>query len=132
MQLTVEEARLDEVFSDTVRIPRKFRQEISNGSVVLLRHGSNKRYATVRGLDDTRPVILMDEFMRRKLGLKLSGSFDASAMKKAGLWGHMCWYYTASNPAVRVPARVAVISMGLGVLSVLLGTWSVWLTLCAV
>jgi len=129
MKLTVEEARLDEIFSDTVRIPKAFRQGIPNGSVILLRHGSEKHYATVRGLDDARQVILIDEFMRGKLGLKLSDSFDTSNMKKAGVWGHMHWYYTASNPAVRVPARIAVISMALGVISILLGVWSVWLTL---
>ncbi|MER8374460.1 hypothetical protein [Mesorhizobium sp. M0488] len=129
MNLTVEEAKLDEVFADTVRIPKKHRNGTPNGTVVRIKNDGKAVYAVVRGLaDDTRPVIWVDEFLRRQLGVALGGRIDSANIVPAKWWQHIFWYYHASNPSVRVPARVAVISLCLGVLSVALGIWSVYLT----
>lgn len=136
MKLKVMEADWDEIFIDTVRIPGDYRkhpsgEKIKNGSVVRISHNGQTAYALARGLRgrSSERVIYMDEFIRDRLGLKLSAAaeIESQQIRAAGFFEHLWFYLRASNPAVRVPAYVAVISLGLGVLSVALGGWSICL-----
>ena len=128
MKLRVEEADWDEIFADMVRIPADFRKlpngnKIKNGSVVRIEHGDKHAFVIGRGLPgrDSHSVIYMDEFTRRKLGVRTGSQIESTNIRAATRREQLVWYRKASNPAVRVAAEVAVVSLGLGALSVLLG-----------
>ena len=128
MKLKVEEADWDEIFTDMVRIPADFRRhpngnKIENGRVVRIEHGDKHVFAIGRGLPgrDSDPVIYMDEFTRRKLGVRTGSQIESTNIRAATRREQVVWYRKASNPVVRVAAEVAVVSLGLGALSVVLG-----------
>ncbi len=133
MLLEVEEASRDDVFTDMVRIPKRHRGGIENGTVVRIEHDGNRVFAIARGLEGRNedPVVVMDEFVRRRLGVKARSKIDSDSIRKASRWEKLTWYLEATNPAVHVPAQVAVISLGLGALSVLLGVVGVIIAICA-
>ncbi|WP_421871910.1 hypothetical protein [Nitratireductor rhodophyticola] len=133
MLLEVEEASRDEVFTDMVRIARDHRGSIENGTVVRIEHDGNRVFAIARGLQGRNKdaVIVMDEFVRRKLGVRARSKIDSNNIRKAKRWEKLTWYLEATNPAVHVPAWVAVISLGLGALSVLLGLVGAIIAICA-
>lgn len=124
--LTVESAALDEVFTDMVRVPQAHRLDrdnraIRNGTVIRIDHHRRKAYAIVRGLQErSDAVIQMDEFMRDRLGVKLGDAIARSAIRPASWLGKIVWHLYASNPTIHVPAWIAMISLGLGVLSIIL------------
>jgi hypothetical protein len=62
----------------------------------------------------------MDEFLRQKLGVEVNDEIDSTFVRPANWYEKLRWYWEATDPAVHVPARVAVISFGLGVLSLVL------------
>ena len=137
MKLKVEEANWDETFTDTVRIAANYRKtasgnKIENGSLVRIDHGRSHVLAVARGLPNRNSdrVISIDEFLRRKLGDVRIGDEIEVTLKVASWWDQLRWYRKASSPAVRIPAWVALISLGLGLLSVVLGGASLLLTLC--
>lgn len=131
MLLQVEEASRDEIFTDMVRIPRDHRSGIENGAVVRINHNGKRVFAIARGLQgrNNDPVIVMDEFVRRKLGVGAGSKIESNNIRAANRWEKLTWYLEATNPAVHVPAWVAAISLGLGVLSVLLGVVGVIISL---
>lgn len=122
MLLKVVGANRDEVFTDMVRIPENHRNGIENGTVVRIWHGGRRVFAIARGLHDrSDSVIVMDEFVRRRLGVDRASQIDSKNIRRATRWEKLTWYLEATNPAVHVPAWVAVISLALGTLSVMLG-----------
>lgn len=128
ISLRVAEARYDEVFTDTVRIAEKNRIDldkstIANGTVIRIDHNGKKAYAIVRGqAEGERPgdTIIMDEFIRTRLGVKQDETISSCGIRSATPFEKIIWYFYATNPAVHVPAWLAVISVGLGVLSLVL------------
>ncbi|APH70946.1 hypothetical protein [Aquibium oceanicum] len=130
--LTVRPAERDEVFTDMVRIHRSHRIDSDNniipaGKVIRIDHAGKHAFAIARGLPDTIArypekdrVILMDEFMRQRLSVSSGDKIDRRGITSASQLERILWYLQATNPAVHVPAWLAVISIGLGVLSILL------------
>ncbi|TIS16980.1 MAG: hypothetical protein E5X07_34780, partial [Mesorhizobium sp.] len=128
MKLRVEEADWDEIFSDMIRIPGDYRrhpngEKIENGRVVRIEHGGKHVFAVGRGLRgrDSDPVIYMDEVTRRKLGVRRGSQIESANIREASRREQLRWYREASNPAARVAAQVATLSLWLGALSVALG-----------
>jgi hypothetical protein len=117
-----------------VRIPSAHRidfdnTEIPNGTVIRIDHGGKTACAIVRGMGERADaVIQMDEFMRDRLGVKLRGKIPSCCIRSATPLEKVFWYCKATNPAVHVPAWLAVISIGLGVFSIVL---SIGLAVCS-
>lgn len=78
--------------------------------------------------ESTEPAIWLDERMRNRLGLK-DGQEVEFSFRPVWLVGQTCWAWNASDPAYRVAARLAVLSLALGVIGLILGILSLWLTL---
>jgi hypothetical protein len=130
-KLKITKANWDEVFSDTVRVPADARN-CPNGTVIRIDHGSRRILAVARGVEPSKgAMIQMDEFLRDKLGVKLGEEIGSEYIRPANWHEKLSWYLHATNPAVHVPAWVAVISLGLGVLSIVLGALSIVLAICS-
>lgn len=133
MKLKVIGANWDEVFIDTVRIPAKHRLDangnaIENGTLVRVDVGGHHVLVVARGQQGNDETIQMDEFTRRRLGgVALNAELDLT-ISKATMKDQLLWYIHATNPAIRIPAWVALISVLLGLISVVLSIWSVWLS----
>lgn len=124
--LTVDWSNYDEIFTDTVRIPRAHRIDydntvIPNGTIIRIDHNGKKAFAIVRGIEErAEPVIQMDEFIRDRLSIERGAVIPPCCIRSATAWEKIVWYLQATNPAVHVPAWLAVISIGLGIALMLL------------
>lgn len=124
-ELLVHRASSDDVFSDIVRIPEAYRMSscgefIRNGALIRIAHKGHKVFAIVRGLECLDPVVQMDEFIRERLCIKPGEKVNRGGIRLAKLYEKPFWLLFATNPAVHVSAWLAAISIGLGVLSIIL------------
>lgn len=78
---------------------------------------------------DEKNAVFMAYDTRVELGVDEDIELDFS-IEKAGLWDRFNWYTSNRDPMVRIPAKLAVLSFGLGVLGVLLGALSILLSIC--
>jgi len=133
--LTVKQASPKDVYRDIVRIPEQYRvgprgETIPEGCVcriVLLKTGKSG-YAIVRGTrgirDGEKPIIMVDERLRNILGVNTGDQVELM-LRKVGLFGEFRWAWNASDPAYRAAARMALLSVVLGVAGLLLGILSI-------
>ncbi|MBP0617317.1 hypothetical protein [Jiella mangrovi] len=124
-QLRVQKASADDIFSDIVRIPEDHRVggsggTIRNGAVIRIEHKGRKTFAIVRGLDCAQPIVQMDEFIRDRLCVKPGEFIRKSGIRLARWYEKPWWLLFVTNPTVHVSAWLAVISVGLGALSIFL------------
>lgn len=133
-KLKIASAQKGDVFEDIVRINKKYRCDsarklIGAGSICNISVGGKSIRAIVRGLQETdAPQMCLDDNLRDKLGIKLGDDVDVS-LSKCNLWGETMWGWSASEPTYRISTRVALISFFLGIVSLLLGAISLWVTL---
>lgn len=80
--------------------------------------GKSVRAACI-GHYDAPNVIKIDYDLRAALDLKPDEETPLEIVK-CGLFGSLLWYLSAQDPIIRVPAVLAAISVGLGLLSVVL------------
>jgi len=132
MKLKVERADQEDIYRDIVRIPEKCRvgprdEVIPEGCVckiVLLKTGRSG-YAIVRGTGHREePIVKMDERLRNILGVEPGDQVELM-IQKVGLLGEFYWAWRASDPAYRVAARMALLSIVLGMVGFLLGILSI-------
>jgi len=117
-----------DVYRDIARIPEQFRQTLDGktlpeGEVCKITTQGTRRTAFVilRGKEDSQdPVVWLDERTRNRLGL-LPGDTVCLEMRTVGLYGQWKWAWSSSDPAYRVNARLALLSVVLGGVGVLLG-----------
>jgi len=62
----------------------------------------------------------MDERTRDRLGVAV-GEPRVFELRKAGLWGGLCWALRASDMSYRIMAILGLVSVGLGLIGLLLG-----------
>jgi hypothetical protein len=127
LQLTVCKARSEDVYKDMVRIHGDNRRDnqgrpVPEGKVCQLTCRTQSAYAIVRGAGDSenKTEIAIDERQRELLGVQ-PGETCEFRIRKCGPWGEFRWAWRASDPAYRVAARLAVLSVGLGLLGLVLG-----------
>jgi hypothetical protein len=87
--------------------------------VRLMAPGGRVAYAAVVGHYDDDDIMKLDYDMRTALALKIDDEVPIE-VKKCGLLGVLRWYLTVPDPLVRVSACLALISMALGVVSMIL------------
>jgi hypothetical protein len=133
IKLEVHQLPREEVYLDIVRIAEKYRLDaygvpIEEGSVCCLKCGGQKILVVARGSTSTERHIFLDERSRTKLGVELDHTYDFEAITM-GFGGKVRWALQASDVRYSFPAFISVVSLALGVLSVLLGALSLVLAL---
>jgi hypothetical protein len=110
-----------------VRIPERYRldkagNKIGEGKIckIAVASGVSKLLAVRGSIGVDRPEIRMAEKTRNDLGVTLGEEYDFE-IRQSRWPGHICWSWTASDPAYRIPAQIAVSSLILGFISLILG-----------
>jgi len=127
--LEVREGRLSDVYKDIVRVHEGFRQvggkTLREGSVCRVRCNRKAKYLVVRGnRRSSDDAIWVDERTRRSLDITTGKRYEFT-LHRAGLWGELCWAWGATDVAYRVIARMAVLSVLLGLIALGLGVCAV-------
>lgn len=124
-----------DVFADVVRIPTRYRRDpegqvIPAGTVISIQVTRGARtLAVARGTAPTnQPVIRIDGLLRERLGVRVGEDVELDLVP-AGAFRAWLWAWTASDPQYRIPSRATIISVGLGLVSVLLGILALILAL---
>ncbi len=123
-------AREADVYRDFARIHESARKDgrgrpMLEGTIARVRvHGGKRALVILRGDEEGKglvpPRIRIDDATRQKLGLAkgITVSLELSKPRILGTWR---WAWSATDPAYRVAARLAFISLVLGLLVGILG-----------
>jgi hypothetical protein len=126
MKLMILASAKEDVYRDIVRVPEQYRIDengavVPEGSVCKLTVAGRAAYAIVRGYtESTEPSIRMDERLRNLLSVTKGAEIEVQ-FELAGLWGEFLWALNASDLAYRVVAKMAVLSVVLGLFGLVLG-----------
>lgn len=129
MKLKVQQATKEDVYRDIARVSERYRLDthgdgVPEGSVCRIIAPGGVAHGILRGLGNSSdPVINMDERLRNLLHLSDGAEVDFQ-FKPVGFWGQFRWAWSASDPAYRVAARLALLSVVLGAVGLLLGLFS--------
>ena len=104
-----------------VRLNFVYRDGIDRYGIAKLTNNTNGKslLALVLGHDD-KTAIYMPYDIRWTLGVEIGKNLDFS-IQKASLLNKLRWYITAPDPAVHVPAWIALIGIAVGIAGVLVG-----------
>lgn len=129
--LKVIEARIEEIFRDTVRVAEENRVDqhgniISSGAICKISCGNKHTWAIIRGIKTSNEremsaVILIDGYLREKLGVCVGE--ERKFEFKTGYWQWLRFGWSATDPGYRISYMVAVFSMLLGLISIFLTIW---------
>jgi hypothetical protein len=118
----------EDVFKDIVRIPKQDRGGIREGSICTISTNGHTKQLIVRGLEETlNGGIMLDKITRDAMGNLQEGISYDFTIKQTGIWGHIKWACTVADRGARISAWIGVISVGLGVLGLLLGGVGLWI-----
>ncbi len=126
MKLTVKRASKDEVFGDIARVSEEYRttpagKTIRSGTVCRITVNGRSAYAVMKGTpDESVQLIYMDEYLRLKLKVEPKDTLEFK-FYPAGLYGSVVWTWNATDPVYRVASRMSVLSLALGIISLVLG-----------
>ena len=127
IRLKVRKLPEEDVLKDVVRLGDAYRDGIPNQTICLVRANGRKARGFVRGWGDTtvgsKPLIGLDAALREKLRLEKDVEYNFQLVP-LGWFGQFLWYLDASDPAVRLPALLALLSVILGLVGLLLGVVS--------
>lgn len=134
---------MDQSKTFELEVRRAQSSDVGKGRV-LLHHSKRdglKRHAVVRLTSETglsvlasavgndrlrhRDTIRLDYDQRNDLGVSLESKVKIE-VRKVGLLGTLWWYTNVSDPLVKISSRIALISLLLGVFSMILGLASVF------
>ena len=125
VDLRVLEIAHDDVYRDIVRVPEAFRKTargtIPEGCICRVTYGSRSAYLIVRGsAERDEAAVWMDERTRSRLHI-VAGNNCRFDLRKAGLWGGLCWALRAADMSYRIMATLGLVSVGSGLIGLLLG-----------
>ncbi|WP_169583493.1 hypothetical protein [Rhodobacter capsulatus] len=128
-EFEIEKTDHDRVRRKQVLIAKNFRDGAEPHDIVCLTTTTGRYiYAEVIGRkkasDDKLGLELTD---RSNLGLSVGDRVELE-VTRCGLFGKIVWYVTNNDPQLRISAILAVISFVLGMLGLLLGVISVYLS----
>ena len=117
-----------DVLRDLVWVHYSHRQGIKAGHVCRVSANGKSIIAAVRNSphNDTRGIWL-DDLQRTALGVKEEKEADFH-FKRARWYDEFRWTWRSSDPVNRTAGLLGIVSLGLGIIGVLLGAWSVYLT----
>ncbi|MGH6616680.1 hypothetical protein [Sphingomonas sp.] len=104
-----------------VRLNHAYRGDIGRYDIARIRNTANgeSKMVLVLGHDD-EDAVFMPYDIRVALGVEKGGELDFS-IEKVGLLGKLVWYVNPPDPAVSIPAWIAIVGLGLGVVGLLIG-----------
>ena len=117
----------DDVLRDLVRVHSSRRVGINAGHVCRVSANGKTIIAAARNSphNDTRGIWL-DDSQRKALGVEEEKEADFD-LQRARWYDEFWWMWRSSDPVNRTAGRLGIISLGLGIIAVLLGAWSVYL-----
>lgn len=125
IMLKVGKAEHSEVGRDIVRINYRDRPKfLKRHDIVWLRVGGLRRLVTVRG-NDAPGVINIDIDNREDLEIEEGSEYEFD-IELAWAWRRVWWQLWATDPTVRMPAKIAAWSFAMGFVGLALGIYSVW------
>lgn len=126
VELTVRQAKYDDVYTDIVRVNKDNRNGVREGRIcrVSILGGESGLFA-VRGLPDKDGAIIrLDEVGRDKLNLK-EGDRCRFTFDEADYFDAIRWACRASDPAARIAVWIALVfglsGLAFGIVGVILG-----------
>lgn len=134
LKLTIKQSRLADVMEDIARFDNSYRtfdgKLVRAGQVVRLEANNKIARVVARGPAGLKKSeISLSSEVRDKLGVQ-SGQEVSFSVSKANWIDDFLWAWGATNAMPRIAARLGLVSVGLGFLGVLLGLYSLYLTLC--
>jgi hypothetical protein len=111
--------------SDSLRVNFRHRKGIKRGQVCKVTTNGNWILAAARNTNDTRGIWLNDA-QRDALNVKTGDEAEFEITKVSWYRGFV-WMWTVTEPMDRLAAQLGILSFGLGVVSLVLGAWSVYL-----
>ncbi|EKF39862.1 hypothetical protein NA8A_23799 [Nitratireductor indicus C115] len=119
----VGKAPLDDIGRGRVRIHYSRRNGAKRFTVFRISNGDVFFLASVLGHEEEDDKILLDIDQRADLSVDENGSIELT-LTRVGFCGRVRWYLSVPDPAVHVPAWLAVWSVALGALGLILGSIS--------
>lgn len=106
-----------------VRLHHKHRAGVERYGLAHILNTENDKEVTALLLGHADPEsIFMPYDIRVGLGVDKGELLDFS-ITRVGLAGALRWYMNAKDPAISIPAWIAVIGLLLGVLSLIISLW---------
>lgn len=122
-KLRVEGPQASEVGRWLMRLNIRHRAGGERYGVARLTNNANGSGLDVLLLGDDRDdAIFMPYDIRERLGAAKGGELDFS-LRKVGLWGLLRWYVRSPDPAVSIPAWIAVIGLTLAIVGIVLAAF---------
>lgn len=117
--LQVESLDRADQYRDMVRVNYHSRgRVVKEGQIYLLTRRNTKGILVcVRG-HEIPDVILIDDQTRRKINIE-KGQIHDFNFRKVGAIGQLIWTYNASEPNIRIAAQMGIISLTMGLISLL-------------
>ncbi|WP_299739108.1 hypothetical protein [uncultured Roseobacter sp.] len=104
-----------------VRVHKQYRNGIDRYGIAELRNAQNEKSVRVLVLGHERDdAIFMPYDIRTALGVKKGGDLEFS-ISPENWYGKLRWYLGTPDPAVHIPAWIALIALVLSVLGLVLG-----------
>lgn len=136
VNLKIEPAGKADVYRDVARIPEKHRidkrgRPLKEGRVAEIKAVANgiSLLLILRGNQESEdPVIWLDESTRKRLKVEV-GQVEPFELKSVGIWGQWRWACSATEPAYRISAHLAMLSVFVGLVGFLLGILSICLSI---
>lgn len=124
-EFEVAEALQRDVGRDRVRIHYSRRDGAKRFVILRLQGNGTTALVSALGHESDVNIIRMDYDLRSMFGVN-KGEKIRLKVSRAGLRGKLCWYLSATDPAVHIPAWLATLSVCLGAIGVVLGGVSLW------
>jgi len=130
MKLMVKQLEEDiDLLADLVRVHSTYRPGIVAGEICRISADGKSILAVARNTrKNERGVIRLDDAMRKHLGVDEGEKVDFT-ITKANRWDNFMWAWRATNPVNRVAAQLGVISLALGLLSLIFPVWQLYQTI---
>jgi hypothetical protein len=107
-----------------VRLNRKYRAGIPRYGIAKLMNSNNSKSVKVLVLGhEDETAIFMPYDIREALGADKGADLEFT-VQKTGWFGKVCWLLKTPDPAVHVPAWLALISVCLGTLGLAIALFS--------
>lgn len=110
-----------------VRLNIKYRSEINRYGIAKITNNEQKslsKTVLVLGHDDDE-AIFMPYDIRAALKVNKGEKLNFS-IEKVGIWEKISWYVSSPDPAVYIPAWIAIIGIGLAIISTVIGAVSLF------
>lgn len=116
MRLTVHQMAVSDIFSDRVRLNYSYREGIKSGSICRLRVNNASALVEVRNTNE-KGGIWLDDDTRGRLSVRDGLEYEFEQLELVGFLGEMIWFARAANPVNRVAGKMGLLSLVLGVIS---------------